>query len=717
MEEKQYLLGTSDGEWMSGRAYNITFIVTQDCNLRCKYCYEVNKNSKHSMSFQVAKKAVDYILSNPEIFKSKGVIFDFIGGEPFLEIELIDKITDYIKLKMFKEDHPWFSLFKLSFTSNGILYNDEKVQKYIKKNKDILSIGISIDGIKEKHDLNRVYSDGRGSYDDVSKNIPLWLEQFPNSATKVTFGSPDLKYLKESIIHLWNMGIKDVPANVVYEDVWQDGDDEIFESQMKELADYIIDNKLWDKYQTTLFSDVIGTPVSEDALHRNYCGGGMMLAIDSRGNFFPCLRYAEFSLGKYPQYTIGNIKDGFDFDKIRPFIEVTYENQSDEECLECEVGSGCGWCQALNYDTCGTNYRRTKYICKMHKARCRANEYYWGRLREEFGIVRKNKNEKSRYLYFITDDNCVEYCNYKSLEKENLMSEYIMDKGMKFAEKNFYTPVILNSKENKNIINFNKYSKIDRVEIYENGTDFAENNKDKFQVVSRDNIDKEIKTNSCVLNLEITDLENMYEYCSILFNKCDKVNLNLKYNTKKIDLEEYKRQLKKVADLIIEIFKERGVIKQFDKLTDIFFLDKMENCNAGEKSFALAPNGKIYVCPKAYFDDKDSFIGDLESGINLDDIYVYKSSNAHSCKNCSVYHCNRCVCLNKKFTNEANTPSLIQCRIGDSERKIGIELANEINKINPNTIKIQADILNNTVDVKNGKIEGLPYNYEKFIEL
>ena len=54
--------------WQSGAAKNITFIVTKDCQLACKYCYLVGKNEKERMPFEVAKKAIDYILSNREIF-------------------------------------------------------------------------------------------------------------------------------------------------------------------------------------------------------------------------------------------------------------------------------------------------------------------------------------------------------------------------------------------------------------------------------------------------------------------------------------------------------------------------------------------------------------------------------------------------------------------------------------------------------------------------
>lgn len=86
-------------DWESGRAKSITFIVTKDCQLACKYCYLVGKNSKERMSWEIAKQAIDYILSREDEFKEESVIWDFIGGEPFLEIDLIDRICDYIKVK------------------------------------------------------------------------------------------------------------------------------------------------------------------------------------------------------------------------------------------------------------------------------------------------------------------------------------------------------------------------------------------------------------------------------------------------------------------------------------------------------------------------------------------------------------------------------------------------------------------------------------------
>lgn len=34
-------------EWQSGMAKNITFIVTKDCQLACKYCYLIGKIRKN----------------------------------------------------------------------------------------------------------------------------------------------------------------------------------------------------------------------------------------------------------------------------------------------------------------------------------------------------------------------------------------------------------------------------------------------------------------------------------------------------------------------------------------------------------------------------------------------------------------------------------------------------------------------------------------------
>ena len=362
---------------------NIIFIVTKDCQLACKYCYLVGKNSNEKMTWEIGKQTIDYILN--EFSQSKGIILDFIGGEPFLEIELIDRICDYFKVEAYKKELVCFNNYRFNVSTNGINYNSPKVQEFICKNKKHVSIGITIDGTKRKHDLNRIWkgtNKERGSYDDVVKNIPLWLEQIPNAETKVTISSADIPYIKESVLHLYSLGIHEVNINCVFEDVWKEGDDRLFEEQLMELADAIIDGGYYNDYVCSFFTEHIGKPMDCQMDNQNWCGAGKMLAVDAEGNFYPCMRFAKYSLRSKDALIIGNVRDGIDKNKLRPFLTLDRCTQSTQECIDCEVASGCAWCQGENYDAADTPtiYQRSTAICKMHKARVRANNYYWNKL-------------------------------------------------------------------------------------------------------------------------------------------------------------------------------------------------------------------------------------------------------------------------------------------------------------------------------------------------
>lgn len=398
------MIKENSNSWQSGIAKTITFIVTKDCQLACKYCYLVGKNEKERMSWNVAKKAIDYILDNEQDFREESVIWDFIGGEPFLEIELIDKICDYIKMEMYRRNHHWFNSYRFSFSTNGINYHTDKVQDFIKKNREHLSIGITIDGTEKKHDINRIWKgDGpeQGSYKDVVKNIPLWLEQFPNAGTKVTISSADIPYIKESVLHLFDLGIHEVNINCVFENVWNEGDDALFEDQLMQLADTIIDNDLYKENSCSFFTEHMGKPMDCVLDNGNWCGAGRMLAVDNIGNFYPCNRFAQFSLRDKKAWIIGNIHDGIDKNKLRPFLTLDRCTQSSQECIDCEVASGCAWCQGENYDAAETPtvFQRATAICKMHKARVRANNYYWNKLFRKLELEGKREefeqNKKS----------------------------------------------------------------------------------------------------------------------------------------------------------------------------------------------------------------------------------------------------------------------------------------------------------------------------------
>lgn len=405
------MIKENTSSWQSGMAKSITFIVTKDCQLACKYCYLVGKNVKERMQWPIAKQAIDYILQHEADFSEESVVWDFIGGEPFLEIELIDRICDYIKTEMFRLNHHWFNSYRFSFSTNGINYHTDAVQRFVKKNREHLSIGITIDGTKKKHDLNRIWKgDGpeHGSYEDVVRNIPLWLAQFPHASTKVTISSADIPYIYESVLHLYGLGIEEVNINCVFEDVWHEGDDLLFENQLFQLADTIIDEGFYKNYACSFFSEIIGRPLNKVRDNQNWCGAGKMLSVDAAGNFYPCTRFAQYSLRDKKAWIVGNVDKGIDKNKLRPFLMLDRCTQSRPECVDCEVASGCAWCQGENYDAAEspTIYQRATAICKMHKARVRANNYYWNKLYRKLELEGIAKEEVKEHVKESNAKNC-----------------------------------------------------------------------------------------------------------------------------------------------------------------------------------------------------------------------------------------------------------------------------------------------------------------------
>lgn len=689
MNNNTVKMGNLPDQWKSGIAKSITFCVTEDCNLACKYCYMTGKNNKNKLNFETAKKAIDYILSDKEEFNNPSVLWEFIGGEPFLEIELIDRICDYIKYQMYILEHPWFDSYRFSFSSNGVLYHTPAVQRYIQKNKGHVFVGLSVDGNKIKHDLQRVKPDGSGSYDDVIKNVPLWLKQFPYSSTKSTFSHDDLPYLKDSVISMWNLGIKNVLANIVFEDVWHEGDDVLFEGQLKELADYVIENRLWSDYYVRFFEANIGFPLAEEEKNTNYCGSGQILAIDTQGNFYPCVRFYDFSLNNRKSKNFGNIYDGLKSDMFRAFQGLDVKKQSPDKCLNCEVASGCAWCTGYNYDIADTDtiYQRATYICEMHKANVRATEYFWEKLSEVTGLMterdinrisrlQNNKAEiEMKSLQFITDDTITPHCTYRNIKNsENKMSSYIFQKGLEFAKNNGFEPILLCTSDIQMNVFLDNYTCIfgnTKSIIPENSIIIYDNNAD---------INTKAGLEICILLINKENIQNIFELVTKLMKHNERINLIIedidKWGNEEIEI--YTHQLQSLVDLVAENYKKNNII-EINILTDILNLKSMCNCDAAENTFTLAPNGRIYMCPAFYFNNPDNHIGSLEEGINIKNTNLLKLENSYICSQCDAYHCRRCKFQNKMLTGEINTPSRIQCLISHIEREQAKQLQLKLN--------------------------------------
>lgn len=171
----------------------------------------------------------------------------------------------------------------------------------------------------------------------------------------------------------------------------------LFEDQLIQLADAIIEKGYYNDYACSFFSEFVGKSLDCVLQNQNWCGAGKMLAVDAAGNFYPCTRFAQYSLRNKKAWIIGNVYDGIDENKLRPFLTLDRCTQSTQECIDCEVAEGCAWCQGENYDAADTPtiYQRSTAICKMHKARVHANNYYWNKLHFKLNLEGMDDVNKS----------------------------------------------------------------------------------------------------------------------------------------------------------------------------------------------------------------------------------------------------------------------------------------------------------------------------------
>ena len=148
-----------------------------------------------------------------------------------------------------------------------------------------------------------------------------------------------------------------------------------------------------------------------------------MLACDTEGILYPCIRFMESSLGtEQKPMVIGNLKEGIANSThcqecLSCLKGITRKSQSTEECFSCPVAKGCAWCTAFNYQVFGTPNKRTTYSCGMHKARALANVYFWNSYYRRKGLLERMKC----YLPYVSVSQIIdkeEYDRLVELSKE-----------------------------------------------------------------------------------------------------------------------------------------------------------------------------------------------------------------------------------------------------------------------------------------------------------
>lgn len=173
--------------------------VTEECNLRCKYCFNtighsVRKHSSIQMTKDIAKKGVDFYFDvytkcfsrilpekRNDILKTGAPNLSWWGGEPLLNWELIKYTFNYF------ENLPWEKYYipkksiVYSLVTNLTFVNKEMLDFLVENNVFLM---ISLDGSKDEHDLYRLQVNGKGSFDKVIENLDFLLANYPDYCKK-----------------------------------------------------------------------------------------------------------------------------------------------------------------------------------------------------------------------------------------------------------------------------------------------------------------------------------------------------------------------------------------------------------------------------------------------------------------------------------------------------------------------------------------------------
>lgn len=322
--------------------FNIQLISTEQCNLRCRYCFEIDKGPKH-MSLELAKSILERELSRRDGPNKYQV--DLIGGEPFLFFDEIKELLEYSKL----HENEWGKEFFFFIGTNLTLLNPE-IEQWLVENKQYVKLATSIDGTREAHNHYRC-----DSYDMVIKNLPIFKQLYPAQGTKMTIGPDTIISIYDSILNIESLGLPHVAANVVYEPVWGDLDSKKtylreFSHQLELLVEHYVNNV--DLEVTTLLLLPIHNIVSKNKNKDDYrfCGSGVhMRAYDTDGRELPCHRFSRFATNKIYE---GN-------KSIGPRITT--------KCDQCLYILSCPTCRGYNWQVYGNPDSRTSYHCEFTK--------------------------------------------------------------------------------------------------------------------------------------------------------------------------------------------------------------------------------------------------------------------------------------------------------------------------------------------------------------
>ena len=340
--------------------------IAHDCNLACRYCF-AGEGEYHGrralMSFEVGKKALDFLIANSGSRRNLEV--DFFGGEPLMNWQVVKALTAYGR----EREKQTGKVFRFTLTTNGVLLDDE-VMDFC--NREMSNVVLSIDGRKEVHDRMRPFAKGAGSYDLIVPKFQKFAESRNGERYYVrgtfTHGNTDFA---EDVLHLADLGFTQISVEPVVADekseayaIREEDIPVILEEYDRLAAEMIKRKKEGEGFNFFHFMiDLEGGPCVAKRL--SGCGSGTeYLAVTPWGDIYPCHQFVG-----QEEFLMGNVDEGV----VRPEIADDFRNcnvYTKEKCKNCFAKFYCsGGCMANAYNFHGTIQDAYDIGCEMQRKR------------------------------------------------------------------------------------------------------------------------------------------------------------------------------------------------------------------------------------------------------------------------------------------------------------------------------------------------------------
>ncbi len=339
--------------------------IAHDCNLACRYCFAGEgeyKGDRSLMSFEVGKKALDFLVENSGSRRNLEV--DFFGGEPLLNFDVVKQLVAYGReLEKERDKH-----FRFTLTTNGVLLNDDVIDF---ANREMDNIVLSIDGRKEVHDRMRPFKNGEGSYDYIIDKFKKVAESRKQSKYYVrgTFTRENLDFVKD-VLSLADQGFEQISVEPVVagpEEPYAIREEDIpiicqgYDELAREMLKREKEGRGFNFFHYMI--DLSGGPCVYKRL--SGCGSGTeYLAVTPWGDFYPCHQFVGEE-----QFCLGNVDEGIVNTELRDRFKMC-NVYAKEECRKCFARFYCsGGCAANAWHSHHDIHKPYEIGCKLQRKR------------------------------------------------------------------------------------------------------------------------------------------------------------------------------------------------------------------------------------------------------------------------------------------------------------------------------------------------------------